>query len=280
VQSAVAALILSAAAIAAGHLFQPTVPSSLIVDGDAAMVTVAVRPDRAAEFDGILEKTRVALTRSRISQRQSQARGWQVFKSEEMIQGNATYLMRLDPAVRGADYSLASIIAEGSAGEEIAVRKLLAGIVVGQSVLELSPVSVSGLGDAATTTADALRASEAHVPVLSFDTAQAAVITVLIRREREVDFTTTLGHLGKALQAAARQRQAAGWRILRGTQLLGGNVVYVMSLDPVVPRTEYDPIRLIQESYPAEVDAIFKRYREAYVGQAVSRLTNRVDMSK
>jgi hypothetical protein len=284
VRRAVAALIIGAAVVTpAEPLSQAPVASPLTIDGEAAMVTIAVRPDRAADFDSLLEKTRTALTRSKNPQRRAQAAGWQVFKSEEMIQGNATYLMRLDPAVRGIDYSLPAIIAEESAGEAAALRQLLGAVVLGQSVIALSPVSIAGLGDAASKTEDAPRASEPRVPVLSFDTAHAAVITILVRQDREADFTTTLGHLGKALQAsqsAIRRRQAAGWKVLKGTQLFGANLVYVMSLDPVLPRTEYDPIRLIQESYPADIDAIFKRYRDAYVGQAVSRLTGRVDMSK
>ncbi len=54
----------------------------------------------------------------------------------------------------------------------------------------------------------------------------------------------------------------------------------MISLDPVVHRVDYDPMRLIQESYPTEVDGLFTKNREAYVGQAISRLTNRVDMSQ
>ena len=43
--------------------------------------------------------------------------------------------------------------------------------------------------------------------------------------------------------------------MLKGTEPLGANTVFVMSLDPVVPRTEYDLIRLVQESFPADIDA-------------------------
>ena len=280
--SVVTLLIGVAALTAAEHFPQPAV-ATLTIQGEAAMVTIAVRPDRTAEFDRILEKTKTALVRSKNAQRKAQAAGWQVFKSEEMVQGSAAYVMRLDPAVRGADYGFAAIIAEDSASEEAEVRKLLRDIVIGQSVITLNPITVSGLGGPSAKMDDTARATDARSPVLSFDTAQAAVITVLVRPDREADFTATLDYLGKSLQtsrAAARQRQASGWRVLKGTEPFGANTVYVMSLDPVVPRTEYDLIRLVQESFPADIDAIFQRYRAAYVGQAVSRLTARVDMSK
>ena len=278
---AVAALIISAAAVPTASSLAQAIAGTLIVSGDAAMLTVAIHPSRTAEFDRVLERARSVLARSQNPRRRAQAAGWQVFKSEEM-QGTPTYVMRFDPAVGDTDYSLATIVAEGFPSEEIEIRRLLREIVVSESLIWLKAVPITGLGDFPSTPGD-LPAGDARVPVLSFDTAQAVVITILVRADREGDFTSTLGHLGKAIQAspsATRQRQAAGWKVLKGTELLGGNVVYVMSLDPVVPRAEYDPIRLIQESFPAEVDSIFKRYRDAFVGQAVSRLTNRIEMSK
>jgi hypothetical protein len=279
----VVALITGAIAVpTADRSTQPAAVSALIVDGEAAMITMAVRPERASEFDRILAQTRAALLRSRSAERKAQAAGWQVFKSEEMVQGNATYVMRLDPAVRGADYGFAGIIAEDSTPQAAEAGSVLREIVIAQSVLVLRPIAVPGLGGAIPAE-DTARASDARSPVLSFDTAQAAIITVLVRPDREADFTATLDYLGKSLQgngAAARRRQAGGWKVWKGTRGFGVNTVYVMSLDPVVPRTEYDLIRLIQERFPGDIDAIFTRYRAAYVGQAVSRLTGRVDMSK
>lgn len=247
------------------------------------MVTIAVRPERAPAFDAVLAKLKSALIRSQNPQRRAQAAGWQMFKSEETVQGNLTYLMRLDPAVRGADYEWGRIIAEEFPADEGEVARVMREAVVTRSVLPLSPVAVPGLGEDAGD-ADARPYTEPRVPVLSFDTAQAVVITVLVRSTRESEFLSTLGYLGKALRtsaAATRRRQARGWRVFKSSEIFGeNNLAYVMSLDPVVNRAEYDLIRLIQETFPGEVDAIFGKYREAYAGQAVSRLTNRIEMAK
>ena len=75
-----------------------------------------------------------------------------------------------------------------------------------------------------------------------------------------------------------RKRQAAGWKVYRGTELMGGSVPYITVLDPVQPRTEYDPFRLIQEVFPSEVTDLFARYRAAYAGQAVVTLGERLTM--
>lgn len=283
VRSASAAVILTAvAAFAQGPGSRPA--ASFPIDSDAAMVTIAVRPDRAAAFDALLDKLRRALRRSTNPQRRAQAAGWQMFTSEETVQGNLTYVMRLDPVVRGADYEWGRIVAEEFPSDEAEVTRILREAVVTRTVLPLTPVAVAGLGEPAAGEAVQRPPAEPRVPILSFDTAQAVVITVLVRAGREAEFMSTLGYLGKALRtsaAATRRRQAGGWRVFKSSEMFGGNnLAYVMSLDPVVNRAEYDVIRLIQETYPGEVDGIFSKYREAYAGQAVSRLTNRIEMSK
>jgi hypothetical protein len=283
VRSATTAVILTAvAAFAQTPGSRPA--ANLSIDSDAAMVTIAVRPERAPAFDAVLDKLKSALMRSKNPQRRAQAAGWQMFKSEETVPGNLTYLMRLDPAVPGSDYEWGRIIAEEFPSDEGEVNRVLREAVVTRSVLPLSPVAVPGLGEPGVDEAEGRPFTEPRVPVLSFDTAQAVVITVLVRSTREPEFISTLGYLGKALRASAgatRRQQARGWRVFKSSAMFAeNNVAYVMSLDPVVNRAEYDLIRLIQETFPGEVDAIFARYREAFAGRAVSRLTNRIEMAK
>lgn len=283
VRIATTAVILTAvAAFAQAPGSRPAAAFS--IESDAAMVTIAVRPDRASAFDAVVDKLRGALLRSKNPQRRAQAAGWQMFTSEETVQGNLIYVMRIDPVVRGADYEWGHIIAEEFPSDEGEVNRVLREAVLTRSVLALSPVAVPGLGEPLVDEPEGRPYTEPRVPVLSFDTAQAVVITVLVRPTRESEFISTLGHLGKALRASAaatRRRQARGWRVFKTSETFGeNNVAYVMSLDPLVNRAEYDLIRLIQETYPGEVDAIFGKYREAYAGQAVSRLTNRIEMSK
>ena len=283
VRSATTAVILTAVA-AFAHAQGSRPAATLSIDSDAAMVTIAVRPERAAAFAAVLDKLKSALLRSTNPLRRAQAAGWQTFRSEETVQGNLTYVMRLDPAVPGSDYEWARIVSEEFPSDEAEVNRVLREAVVTRSVLPLSPVAVPGLGESGVDDGEGRPYAESRVPVLSFDTAQAVVITVLVRSTRESEFISTLGYLGKALRGSAgatRRRQARGWRVFKTSQMLSeNNVAYVMSLDPVVNRAEYDVIRLIQETYPGEVDAIFGKYRDAYAGQAVSRLTNRIEMSK
>lgn len=251
----------------------------LALDGDAAIVTVFVRPDRAAAFDEVIAKLKTAVQRSTNPRRRAQAAGWQVFRAQEQVQGNISYLMRIDPVVADLDYDIPRVLAEELPGEAADLTRAYREAQVARSLMVLTRLGVPGLGGPAGGNDPPV--PPASVPVLSFDAIDAAVLTVLVRPDLTADFEASLAQVGKALQAsktAGRKRQAAGWKVFKGTQPFGGNIPYVVSLDPVMYRIEYDPMRLIQETFPGDVDAVFAKYRAAFVGQAIARLTHRVQL--
>lgn len=260
---------------------QPAAPV-LALDGDAAVVTILVRPARAAEFDHVIARLKAALQRSQAPARRAQAAGWQIFRAQEQVQGNVSYVMRIDPVVAGQDYDIPRVLAQELPGEAAELSRVYQEAQIARASMTLSRVTVAGLGGASGADGAAI-APPASAPVLSFDAIDAAVLTVLVNPELSADFEAALAQMGKALQAsrtAGRKRQAAGWKVYKGTQLFSGSLPYVLSLDPVMSRVEYDPMRLIQEAFPAEVDAVYARYRAAYTGQAIARLTNRVQLGQ
>jgi hypothetical protein len=258
----------------------PAASPVLALDGDAAIVTILVRPARAAEFDRVIARLKAALQRSEVPGRRAQAAGWQVFRAQEQVQGNVSYVMRIDPVVKDQDYDIPRLLAHELPGEAAELARAYQEAQIARSAMTLSRVSVPGLGPPGVTDGPTVAASSS-AQVLSFDAIDAAVLTILVRPELSADFEAALGHVGKSLQAsrtAGRRRQAAGWTVYKGTQLFSGSLPYVVSLDPVMSRVEYDPMRLIQETFPADVDAVYAKYRAAYTGQAIARLTNRVVM--
>jgi hypothetical protein len=76
-----------------------------------ALVTVLIKPDRTADFEMVLQRVKESLAKSEVPERKQQAAGWTVFKAPD-AQGNAVYIMRIDPIVKGAEYDLMRIIAE------------------------------------------------------------------------------------------------------------------------------------------------------------------------
>lgn len=111
-------------------------------------------------------------------------------------------------------------------------------------------------------------------PVLTLN-GDAAVITILIKPDKTADFELVLAKLKEALQhnpKPERKAQAAGWTVFKSTQLAQGNAVYVMRIDPIVKNEEYDITRLIAEVFPVEVQDVFAKYKDGFVGRGITEL--------
>ena len=246
----------------AGH--SQTRPPALSLNGDAAVITILVRPDRTKEFEEVLGY----VLRS--------TDGWQVFRSQERVQANATYIVRLDPFLNEQDYDFTRLISQRFPGEAVRLNRTYREALMGRAVTVMSRFPVDGLGAPEAAGAAGTDLPSKITPVLSFDDADAAIVSILVKPDLVKNFEETLTVLGRAVGSSPdlqRRRQGAGWKVFKGAERVNGSAIYVMSLDPVVRHTEYDPIRLIQEAYPNQIQQIFQRYREAFVGQSVLRLS-------
>lgn len=118
----------------------PAVPAKpvLTINSAAAVVTVLIKPDKTADFDLVLAKLKQALANSTNPQRKAQAAGWKVFKSPP-IQGNAVYVMRIDPVIRGAEYDITRLIAEVFPVEVLEIFEKYKGAFAGRAITELTP---------------------------------------------------------------------------------------------------------------------------------------------
>ena len=80
---------------------------ALTMSGDMALWTVAVKPDKTADFERVLGKLRTALAHSSDPVRRQQAAGWRVLKIEKPLpDGNIAYVHVISPVVKGADYAV------------------------------------------------------------------------------------------------------------------------------------------------------------------------------
>ena len=88
---------------------------ALTFNGDTAILTVAIKPDKTAAFEGIMAKVREALMKSDKPERKQQAAGWKVVKSSTpMMDGNVMYMHVLSPVVKGADYTILALLYEAN----------------------------------------------------------------------------------------------------------------------------------------------------------------------
>jgi hypothetical protein len=95
-----------------------TPPPGRIFGSDAGLIFNTIKPDKTADFEMIIGKLKAALAKSTDPVRKQQAASWKVFKSVDPgPAGNVLYIFVVDPAVKGADYTVSKILAEGFPAE-------------------------------------------------------------------------------------------------------------------------------------------------------------------
>ena len=88
-------------------------PATRLFASDGGMVLNFVKPDKTADFEAVMAKLKEALQKSTKEDRKKQAASWKVFKSPEPAAGgNVLYVFVIDPSVKGADYTVSTILAE------------------------------------------------------------------------------------------------------------------------------------------------------------------------
>lgn len=113
---------------------------------DAGMVFNTVKPDKTADFEFVMGKLKEALQKSADANRKQQAASWKVFKSVEAgPQGNVLYIFIMDPAVKGADYTVSKILAEAFPTEvQDLYKKFSDAYAGGQNLVNLQLISNFG----------------------------------------------------------------------------------------------------------------------------------------
>lgn len=90
---------------------KPAPHQKLTFQGDVALWTVAIKPDKTAAFEGIMTRVREALAKSPDPVRQRQAAGWKLMKIDKpMPDGNIAYVHVISPVVPDADYTVMQIL--------------------------------------------------------------------------------------------------------------------------------------------------------------------------
>ena len=114
-------------------------PAGRVFASEAGVIFSPIRPDKVVDFEIVLGRIHEALARSTDTVRRQQAAGWKVFKAlEPGPNGSVLYVFVMDPAVKGADYTISKILSEAFPAEVQEIYKLYNGAFVGgQSLLNL-----------------------------------------------------------------------------------------------------------------------------------------------
>jgi hypothetical protein len=86
---------------------QAQTQAAFTIDGNIALWTVSIKPDRTADFERVLAKFREALGKSSDPARRQQLAGWKVMRIKKPLpDGNIAYVHVIDPVISGADYAV------------------------------------------------------------------------------------------------------------------------------------------------------------------------------
>ena len=122
-------------------------PTTHVFASDGGMVLNFIKPDKTADFEGVMAKLKEALQKSEKPERKQQAQSWKVFKSPDPAANNAAlYVFVIDPAVKGADYTVSNILAEAFPPAEVneVFKKYAESYASGQNFVNLTLVSELG----------------------------------------------------------------------------------------------------------------------------------------
>jgi hypothetical protein len=121
-------------------------PLGRVFASDHGLIFNAIRPDKVADFEMVLAKLRDALTNSKDPVRNQQGSGWKIFKAAEPgPNGSVLYVFLMDPAVKGADYGVAKILAEAYPNEIMDLYRMYTSsfAAAGQTLINLQPIGAA-----------------------------------------------------------------------------------------------------------------------------------------
>ena len=121
---------------------QAAAPTTRTFGPDAGIVLHFIKPEAAADFEMVMGKVKEVLLKSEKPERKQQAVGWKLFKSPDPAGANTLYVFVIDPALKGADYQVSNILAEGLPVAEVneLFKKYAAAYGTGQQPVNLQLV--------------------------------------------------------------------------------------------------------------------------------------------
>lgn len=118
-------------------------------------------------------------------------------------------------------------------------------------------------------------------PAIGFTT-DAGMIYNVIKPTATADFEMVLARLREALHKSedpARQQQAASWKVYKASDTLpDGSVMYIFLFDETVKGADYDPVKILSEAFPTEVNDLYEKLKNAYASLNKSGMTKVMDM--
>jgi hypothetical protein len=102
------------------------------------------------------------------------------------------------------------------------------------------------------------------------------LLLVQIKPDKTADYEAMVAKLKDALMKSEkpeRKAMAKGWKVYKATEPAAGNTLYVHVIEPTAPGDYANPLRIISEVFPTEVQDIYNKVKEGFVQTGLLNLT-------
>ena len=102
------------------------------------------------------------------------------------------------------------------------------------------------------------------------------MLLVQVKADQEAAYESLITKLKESLaknEKPERKAMAAGWKVYKSGEPMNGNTLYVHIVDPVSAGQNYlETYKLISETFPAEVQDLYGKTKDAFVPGGLGRL--------
>lgn len=121
--------------------------------------------------------------------------------------------------------------------------------------------------------------AQAENPTFS---APAGLLLVQIKPDKTADYEAMVTKLKESLaksEKPERKAMAKAWKVYKASEPAAGNTLYVHVIDATAPGDYTNPLRIISEVFPTEVQDIYTKVKEGFVQTGLLNLTLLTDLS-
>jgi hypothetical protein len=95
----------------------------------------------------------------------------------------------------------------------------------------------------------------------------AGVLLFYVKPDKGAEFEAVVARIRHVLDSSrdpARRQQADGWRIYKSVEATA-HPMFVFVFDPAIAAVDYDPIKMLGEALPQEVQGLYAQLKDAVV---------------
>jgi len=117
-------------------------PSAFVFPGGASVIINLIKPDKAAEWEGVMQKIKDAMKASDKPERKAQADTWKIYKGAQPINNATVYFWVIEGAAKDGDYSVSKLMQELFPKEAVDLYKTYSDCYVsGHQIFQLTLVN-------------------------------------------------------------------------------------------------------------------------------------------